>query len=736
MADEEEEPFLDPEEQLDPHPPSSSWPRTVETAMEWQAGTAPGAQAGLIEALSRSAQPSLRAAARIGTRLRRISGAGGAGGEEGDDEEQPPPASPAAAAAAHAAGFGSGIEEEAEGQEQDDDSDTEGADADFFPGGFEDSSASLARPLLVVPPPPLPPSCALPDGGRRRSLLLERGHKPGLDAQQSQQQQQRRQSADLAAEDDAALFPALREASLPAGTSAGTSAGLPPQPVPIRLVLEEADRSGSSSTFAAGLNAVNVLCGVGLLAMPFASAQAGWVSFLLLAAVAGVALFSGTLLEACMSLGSGPPPPLGGVGVAAGRCGGGGGGGGGGNRNSTLRAARPSRQPPPLLRSFPDLGGAAFGRTGRVLVACLLYLELLSCVADFLILEGDNLAALLPALPPSPSSSFALTPEQAWALAAAVMVLPTVLLRDLSALSYLSAGGIGGSVAIVGCVVSSAVRAASAGPATAGPAAAAASPAAAAAAAAIQTAAAAITATPATATTRPWLPRLPLARPAGLPVALGLYSFSFSGAACFPSIYVSMRDRRHFRPLLAGAFTAVALLYGAAALAGLSAFGSGVRDQVTLSMGSATVEGRLAAWLVVVSPLTKIALTLAPVALAVEEMVLSPPRARGEPRRRGRASANALKSAALRVALLGGCAAAAVSVPFFALFSQIIGAFMCLNIAVVLPALFFVRLRRRHAPRWQLCCAVAVALVAEAGSVGATAHALAALWDKLKSRND
>jgi amino acid permease len=269
-----------------------------------------------------------------------------------------------------------------------------------------------------------------------------------------------------------------------------------------------------------------------------------------------------------------------------------------------------------------------------------------------------------------------------------------------------------------------------------------------------------------------------------LPVALGLYSFSFSGAACFPSIYVSMRERRQFPRLLAGAFAAVAALYAVAAVAGLAAFGDGVSDQVTLSMRAMMPDAfatRLATWLVVLSPLTKIALTLAPVAMAVEEILLVPPsvvavrvnggggggsgggsrggsvtqqhgqQQHGQQQQgqqhphqqrtllrrrhvRGRKTRNALVSAALRTGLLAGCAVAAVSVPFFALLSQVIGAFMCLNISVVLPCLFYLRLRWRWAPKWALGLAGVVAVCAEAGSVGATWHALSALAGKYGGR--
>lgn len=48
------------------------------------------------------------------------------------------------------------------------------------------------------------------------------------------------------------------------------------------------------------------------------------------------------------------------------------------------------------IKTYPDIGQAAFGGAGRMLVSVLLYMELFCCCVDFLILEGDNLSAVFP----------------------------------------------------------------------------------------------------------------------------------------------------------------------------------------------------------------------------------------------------------------------------------------------------------------------------------------------------
>ena len=65
----------------------------------------------------------------------------------------------------------------------------------------------------------------------------------------------------------------------------------------------------------------------------------------------------------------------------------------------------------------------------------LLYTQ--ACCVEFLILEGDNMSALFPNAGVS-IKGFEVTALQTFTILAAVIILPTVWIRDLSLLSYVS----------------------------------------------------------------------------------------------------------------------------------------------------------------------------------------------------------------------------------------------------------------------------------------------------------
>lgn len=65
------------------------------------------------------------------------------------------------------------------------------------------------------------------------------------------------------------------------------------------------------------------------------------------------------------------------------------------------------------------------------------YVVMQGCCIEYIILEGDNLASLFPNAYLN-LGGIELNPQTLFAVVAALAVLPTVWLRDLSVLSYIS----------------------------------------------------------------------------------------------------------------------------------------------------------------------------------------------------------------------------------------------------------------------------------------------------------
>ena len=195
--------------------------------------------------------------------------------------------------------------------------------------------------------------------------------------------------------------------------------------------------------------------------MPYAISQGGWIglSFLLIFAV--ICCYTGILLRRCIDL-------------------------------------------DPSIVGYPDVGQVAFGTYGRIIVSVLLYFELFAVAAEFLILEGDNLTQLI-AWKGIKLKYFELTPEQSFIIISSIVMLPTVWLRDLRLLAYISAGGV---IACVTVFVATSWFGISHSGFT--------------------------------------YQSGNLVNLQGLPIAVGLYAFCYCGHAVFPSIYCSMQDRKQF----------------------------------------------------------------------------------------------------------------------------------------------------------------------------------------------
>lgn len=373
---------------------------------------------------------------------------------------------------------------------------------------------------------------------------------------------------------------------------------------------------GTSSTAQAMANSVNILLGVGLLSVPYALKQGGWCGLGVLFLLGCVTNYTGKAL----------------IRVQA--------------RGSLLDSETNKRRP---LTCYEDIGEAAFGETGRAFITFVLYTELVGTCALFFILEGDHLSLLFD------GKQYLTHSSQWWQCASATVMIPTLWLTDLSALSYVGALGALASVSLVG-VVAFQLASVEGFPLESYP---------------------------------PGFESTALLHLTTLPVSFGLLAFVFAGHAVFPAIYQSMAKPEEYEPMLDRTYAIVGLTCAVIGAAGYAMYGDAVKDEVTLNLPAASMASTAALALITVNPLSKFALTMDPVARGLESALgvrtnddVSDD-VGGDEKNPTRAL---LKARVLRTGLGLGALLAAAKVPFFAVVMSLIGSFLTLTVSVIFPA--------------------------------------------------
>lgn len=197
----------------------------------------------------------------------------------------------------------------------------------------------------------------------------------------------------------------------------------------------------------------------------------------------------------------------------------------------------------PFMTSFPQIARESFGDRGNIILSSVLYFELFSCLCIFLVTMGDHLVKLFPAV----------SKDTHMVIMTVVLTIPTALLRTPRLLSYLSMVGTFATVSVVLAVLLTAL--------TEGD----------------------ISKTVAETMGEVETPRV-LWDSSGLPLALGLIAYTFSGHALVPSIYSSMDRPQDYEKMIDCTFLIVMTCCSIVAVSGFYMFGNTVQDQITLSL--------------------------------------------------------------------------------------------------------------------------------------------------------
>ncbi|XP_062202039.1 amino acid transporter AVT1C-like [Phragmites australis] len=410
--------------------------------------------------------------------------------------------------------------------------------------------------------------------------------------------------------------------------STDDSLGLPPRPpaVPESEMPERPSRACLKSDYIelpppatkcskgqSIINGFNVLCGLGILTTAYGVKEGGWLSLLMLPLLGASSCYTGLLLKRCIDSS-------------------------------------------PNIETYPDIGQVAFGIFGRIFVSVVLYMELYASCVEYITLLGDSLSSVFPSAHLAFTGIY-LNAHNLFAITMALAILPSVWLRNLSLLSYLSAGGVVATITVIVCLF--------------------------------------------------WVgigegvgfhPSGTALNLTHLPVALGLYGYCYSGHSIFPNIYSSMKERSQFTFVLVFCFVVVTIVYAGVAVSGFLMFGDSTMSQFTLNMPQQYIPSKIAIWMTIVNPYTKYALTMTPVALSIEEAL---------PKK----MQSYLVGMSVRTCLVISTVVVSLSFPYFALVMALLGSVFTMLVALILPCACYLSIKKGAIPLWEVILCITIIMI-------------------------
>ncbi|KAM1217158.1 hypothetical protein TB2_013162 [Malus domestica] len=360
---------------------------------------------------------------------------------------------------------------------------------------------------------------------------------------------------------------------------------------------DEHHAEANNSVTHSVINMTGMLIGLGQLSTPYALETGGWSSAFLLIGLGIICAYCSHLLGKCLDK-------------------------------------------HPKSRTYTDIGYNAFGSKGKILAAYFIYMEIFMALVSYTISLHDNLATVFPGI--QLKVSWAKLPKsQLLTFIAILVALPSLWLRDLSSISFLSFGGVLMSLVIFISVACTAIFGGVKSNHT-----------------------------------------IPALQIHNIPAISGLCIFSFAGHIVFPNLYKAMKDPSKFTKVSIISFTLVTMLYTSLAFMGAKLFGPQVNPQITLSMPPHLIVTKIALWATVLTPMTKYALEFAPMAIQLEHNLPQSLSSRTKLLIRG-----SIGSVLLLLILV-----LALSVPYFEYVLSLTGSLVSIGICVIFPCAFYLKI--------------------------------------------